>query len=444
MARAYTPQDGYAIMTALARQATGQQTVTVTNMSSFVSAGETVYSLPKENVFNALGMVMGRLMTAVRPKKDELTKIRAINSGQFTSLLRKVSFYSKDPMPSGYFNTNLFTNLKDGFTNGENESSGTPQSTKSMWEQNQAMPIEMTFGGSTTWQHCITMYEKQLGAAFRDPVELAEFVAGVMTEHANEIKRAREAFDRMTLLNKIVATKYYDANSLTTGQVVNLTTAYNTYFSTNYTSAQLRSTYLKSFLEFMTATINEVSDYMTEETKERHLALTKTVNGVSYSVLRSTPKDRQVLYLYRPLIRKAETIVLPELFNEDRLRLDSQYEPVNFWQSNYSDAVRPQVKGNAAFYNPSNGIQSTTGNTTIDYVVGVLTDIDAMMTDFQVEESNTTPLEARKGYRNTWLTIAKNAINDPTENTVIFIMDDSAVTPTETVENESRETKKTK
>lgn len=444
MARAYTPQDGYAIMTALARQATGQQTVTVTNMSSFVSAGETVYNLPKENVFNALGMVMGRLMTAVRPKKDELTKIRAINSGQFTSLLRKVSFYSKDPMPSGYFNTNLFTNLKDGFTNGENESSGTPQSTKSMWEQNQAMPVEMTFGGSTTWQHCLTMYEKQLGAAFRDPVELAEFVAGVMTEHANEIKRAREAFDRMTLLNKIVSTKYYDANSHTTGQVVNLTTAYNTYFGTNYTSAQLRSTYLKSFLEFMTATINEVSDYMTEETKERHLPLTTTVNGVSYSILRSTPRDKQVLYLYRPLIRKAETIVLPELFNEDRLRLDSQYEPVNFWQSNYSDAVRPQVKGNASFYNPSNGIQSTTGNITIDYVVGVLTDVDAMMTDFQVEESNTTPLEARKGYRNTWLTIAKNAINDPTENTVIFIMDDSGVTPTETVESESRETKKSK
>ena len=429
MARAFTPQDGYAIMTALARQATGQKSIEVTNMTTFISAGETVFSLPKETVYNALSMVIGRTMVAARPRKDELTKIRAISSGQFTSLFRKISFYSKDPMPSGYFNTNLFTNLADGFTNGQNESSGTPQSTKSMWEQNQAMPVEMTFGGSTTWQHCLTMYEKQIGAGFKDPVELAEFVAGVMTEHANEIKRVRAAFDRMCLLSKIGATYYYDSQSLTTGQVVNLTTAYNTFYGTNYNSAALRSTYLKSFLEFMTATINEVSDYMTEETKDRHLAMTKTVNGVSYSILRSTPKDKQILYLYRPLIRKAETIVLPELFNEDRLKLDSQYEPVNYWQCNTTDAERPQVKVNTGFYNPSNGVQSTTGNITLSYVVGVLADVDAMMTDFQIDEANTTPLEARKGYRNTWLTISKNAINDPTENCVIFIMDDSGVTP---------------
>ena len=62
----------------------------------------------------------------------------------------------------------------------------------------------------------------------------------------------------------------------------------------------------------------------------------------------------------------------------------------------------------------------------------MLCDRDGMLTDFQIETANTTPLEARKGFRNTWLTVAKNGIIDPTENTIIYYMDDSGVTPTPT------------
>jgi hypothetical protein len=51
-----------------------------------------------------------------------------------------------------------------------------------------------------------------------------------------------------------------------------------------------------------------------------------------------------------------------------------------------------------------------------------------MMTDMQLEDADTTPVEARKKYYNTWWTFAKNSINDFTENAVIFIMADP-VTP---------------
>ena len=431
MARALTPQDGYAIMTSLARQATGQKNLTVTDMNTFVSAGETVLASGKENVFNALSIVIGRTLIATRPYQARLQKINALNTGSYTSRLRKISFYSKDPKESGFFNTNLFTNLADGFTAGQNpDGNGDAQSTKSQWEQCQAMPLEMNFAGSTTWQHGITMYEEQINAALRDPVELAQFVAGYLTEHGNDIESVKEAFNRMLLLNKILSCYVYDAGAgWTKGQVVNLTTAYNTYFGTNYTSAQLRSTYLKSFLEFMTATINMTSDYMTERTTDRHLPMTKTVNGVAYSILRHTPKNKQRLFLYQPLFRMAETIVLPELFNEKRLNLETQYEPVDFWQSNYSDSVRPQVAGRCVFHDKTTGTQTSSGDVTLSYVVGLLCDEDSMMTDYQLEKALTSPLDARKGYRTTWLTFAKNAIDDPTENAVIFIMDDSGVTP---------------
>lgn len=429
MARTATPKDGYAIMTSLVRQATGQKNITVTDMSGYNSAMETVLSTGKENVLNALTILIGRTLVAARTYTGKLALMNAIDTETFTNRLRKISFYSKDPMASGWFNTDLFTNLADGFTAGQNESGGTPQSTKSQWEQNQAMPLEAVFQGSTTWQHCITIYENQWNVAFRDPAELATFVAGMMTEHENDITSTREAFNRMTLLCKIGQTYLYDKGSgWSKEQAINLTTAYNAFYGTNYNSAALRSTYLESFLKFMTATIKEYSDHLTERSANSHLPMTKTVNGVSYSILRHTPKDRQRLYLYQPLFRKAEAIVMPEIFNTRYLDM-SQYEGVDFWQSNASEAVRPQVKVRVPFYNKSTGEQESSGDIEFPYVVGLLTEADGMITDFQLERSLTTPVEARKGYRNVWLTIAKNSICDPTENSVIFYMDDSDVTP---------------
>jgi hypothetical protein len=418
MARVYTPKDGYQIMTVLGRLATGQQSISVVNMSDFISAGETVLGTGKENVYNALGILIGRTLVAARAYKEKLALMNAIDTGSYTNRLRKISFYAKDPIPSGFFNTDIFTNLADGYDGGDNGGA----STKSQWEQHQAMPLEMNFGGSTVWQHCLTMYEEQINAAFRDPQELAAFVAGQVTEHENDIATTREAFNRMTLLSKIGATYAYDAGGVS-NQVVNLTAAYNTFFGTSYTSAQLRSTYLKSFLEFMTATIKQYSDFLTERTKNFHVALTKTVGGVSYSILRHVPKDRQRLYLFRPLIRFSEAIVMPEIFSPEYLTMD-QYEGVDFWQSNYDDTERPQVKVKTAILNTVTGEQTASADIEIPFVVGLLTDVDGMMNDFAFERSLSTGLNARKGYRNVWLSFARNSINDPTESAVLFTMED--------------------
>ena len=423
--RALTPKDGYAIMTELVREATSQKTITVVNMSDYISAGETVLNSGYENVFNALGIVMGRLLVAARPYKAKLALINAINTDCYTSRMRKVSFYAKDPVASGMFNTDLFLNLKDKFTNGENEVGGVPQSTKSMWEQNQAMPLQVEFSGSTVFDYTITMYEEQVRAAFRDPVELAQFVQGMLIEHDNDIESSKEAFNRMNLLSKIAATYYYDAGlSQVVGGAVNLTAAYNARFGTTYTSAQLRSTQLKSFLEFMVATIKKYSDYMTERTAKYHLPMTKTVDGVQYNILRHTPYNKQRLFLFEPLFREAESMVLPEIFHDDRLEMDN-YEGVTYWQENAEDDEdRAAIKVKTSYYDTVTGEQKATPDIELDYVVGLLTDEEGIMTDFQLERVATTPLEAKKMYRNVILHFAKNAINDPSENAILFYMAD--------------------
>lgn len=424
MARTLTQKDCHALMNLLVKEATGQDaTIQVVDSSTFVSAGEQVLATGTENVLNALSLVLGRTFMAVRPYNAKLALINAVNTGEYTHRMRKISFYSRDAQASGDWNTQLYTNLADGFTNGQNIADGSAQSTKSMWEQNQPVPLEMNFAGSSVWEDSTTIYEYQLQQAFRSEAEFGEFVGGIMTERGNDIESQKEAFNRMTLLNFMAGT--VDMNQA--GTLVNLTSAFNTEFGTNYTSAQLRTTYLEQFTKFLVAKIKIDSDMLTNRSKKAHWSPAKTIGDVPYTLLRHTPKDRQRLLLFNPLLVKTQAYVFPSLFNEQYLKMEN-YEGVMYWQNENDPSaikVTPAIPNVAT---PASG--QTAGDTvTLDYVVGMLYDVDALMVDYQLERSATSPLEARKGYRNLWWSFAKNAINDHTENHILYYMADPAPTP---------------
>ena len=417
MARTLTARDCHALMNLLVKEATGQDAqIQVVDSSTFVSAGETVLATGTENVLNALSLVLGRTFMAVRPYNAKLALINAVNTGEYTHRMRKISFYSREAQASGDWNTQLYTNLADGFTNGQNIDDGTAQSTKSMWEQNQPVPLEMNFAGSSVWEDSTTIYEYQLQQAFRSEDEFGQFVAGIMTERGNDIESQKEAFNRMTLLNFMAGV--YDLNQ--TGSVVNLTSAFNTEFGTSYTSAQLRTTYLKEFCMFLSAKIKIDSDMLTNRSQKAHWVPAKE----GYTLLRHTPKDRQRLMLYNPLMIKTQSYVFPELFNEQYLKMEN-YEGVMYWQNENDPSaikVTPAIPDTTGL----TGVQTAGDTVTLDYVVGMLYDVDALMVDYQLDNSAVTPLEARKHYRNMWWSFAKNAICDFTENAIIYIMADPA------------------
>lgn len=420
MARSLTQRDCHALMNLLVKEATGQNdAIQVVDSSTFVSAGERVLATGTENVLNALSLVLGRTFMAVRPYKAKLAIINTLNTGEYAHRMRKISFYSREAQASGDYNTQLYTNLASGFTNGQNIDDGTAQSTKSMWEQNQPVPLEMNFAGSSTWEDSTTIYEYQLQQAFRSEGEFAEFIGGITAEKANDIESQKEAFNRMALLNFIGGV--YDLNQ--TGSVVNLTAAYNTKFGTSYTSAQLRTTYLKEFCAFMASQIKIDSDRLTNRSVKCHWSPSKTIGETSYVLMRHTPKDRQRLMLYNPLLVETQTFVFPSLFNDEYLKMEN-YEGVMYWQN---ESVPASVDVTPAIPDTAGNTQKAGTRVQIPYMVGMLYDVDAIMVDYQLERSATTPLEARKGYRNMWWSFAKNAINDFTENAIIYIMADPEV-----------------
>ena len=120
--------------------------------------------------------------------------------------------------------------------------------------------------------------------------------------------------------------------------------------------------------------------------------------------------------------RQPGGLCLHGLFNDRYLSMDN-YEGVEYWQCENDPS---SISVTPAIPDETTGLQVAGSAVALDYVVGLLFDEDACMTDFQLDRADSTPLEARKLYRNLWLHIAKNGINDFTEKAVLFIMADPA------------------
>lgn len=412
--RVLTPKDCYALINAIAAEATGRDgAITAVDSSTFVSVGESIMRTGTENTLNAISLVLGRTFMAVRPYEARLRIVNAINSGLYANRVRKISYMSRYAQPAGFVNTDLYINHAMGYDNGSNGGS----SVASMWEQNQPVPLEMNFAGSSVWDESTTIYEDAIQAAFNDEASFSEFMTGVMTEKGNDIEVDKEAFNRATLLNFMAG--IYDLTSVT-GGAIDMVAAFNAWNGgTTYTGTQLRTTYRKEFLEFFVATVKKLSNQLTNRSIKYHWSPSKTINGVQYDLLRHTPKDKQKLILYRPFLIDAEAAVLPEIFNDQYLKL-ANYEPVDFWQDElvpFGINVTPAIPDTS---DPTTQIAGTT--VALDYVLGVLYDEDAMMVDYQLEASYSTPIEARKRYRNIWWHFKRNSINDFTENGILLYM----------------------
>jgi hypothetical protein len=415
MARALTPQDCYALINAISAEITGQQpTLQAVDTSSFVSVGETILKAGTENTLNAIAIVLGRTFMAVRPYEAKLKILNTLNSDLYSNRIRKISFMSRWAEPSGAFNTNLYTNHAMDYDNGNNSGNSLP----TMWEQNQPVPFELNFAGSSVWDDSTTIYEKQLQVAFRDESEFAAFMGAVMTEKGNDIETQKEAFNRAALLNHIGACYDMTLGGAAT-MAIDLVAAFNSEFGTSYTRTDCLTSHFKEFLEFMIGFLKKLSNNFTHKSTAYHWTPSKTINGVTYKLLRQTPKSKQKLIMYRPFWIDAEARVLPEIFNDQYLKPEN-YEGVDFWQNELNPSavsVTPAVVNTA---DPTSQIAGTA--VSLEYVVGLLFDEDALMIDYQFDGSYATPLEARKMYRNLWYHFRKNICADLSEKAVLLYL----------------------
>lgn len=400
MANLLTPVDVYALMNAVVSQATGRSDLAVVDTTTFASVGEIVLRTGTENTLNAISTVIGKTIFSVRPYKGKLESLRVAQQ-RWGGQVRKIINLYDEAEKSDDWNTDLAQNaLDDG-------------NSVDMYKIRKPKAVQLNFYGTKVLQKHITRFRDQLSLAFHNEDEFIRFIDSVMVEFSNEIELLNEAESRTTLLNFMAG---ISSMGLTE---VDLVAEYNNEYGTQYTRAQLLSTYIESFMKFVAAEIKIYSNRLTDMSTLYHANLT----GYN-KIMRHTPKERQKMVMYEPIFIKTQAEVYSGLFNPKYLDIGS-FEGVNYWQSQ-STPTSINVKPNILDVATGASKDADTA-VNLDYVLGILFDEEACGVMPQFDYSSTTPFNSAGGYYNMYMHWRFNSYCDYTENAVLFVMGEGGV-----------------
>ena len=406
-------KDAYAVMNALARQATAQADISVVDHQSFIDAGTKTLATGTENVLNSIARTIAAVVMQSRPYTGKFSLINA-SENQWNTRLAKISFYSSDNDPSGAFNTDLNTNIATG--NAENSGAG------SMWEQKLPRVVERFYLSEAAWDKFYTTPLVQLQNAFNEESTFVAFMNGVMTEIQNDIESTLEARNRALVADRIAGVYLLNKKKVLGNEcVVNMTTYFNKKCGTNYTTKDILTEHLTEFSELVTSKLQIDVDRLEERSIKYHDPMTVEDNGVNYSVLRHTPRGKVKAFWFDELWKDAKTRVMPSIFNKEYINPEMG-EKVQYWQSNKNDDDRMKIKCKPAL--PDGAVSE---NVELDVVLGIIFDEDAIASINQFTGAYTTPVNARHLYTNTFYHYKFGAVQDYTENSIIYIMNDDDV-----------------
>lgn len=406
-------KDAYAVMNALARQATAQADISVVDHQSFIDAGTKTLATGTENVLNSIARTITAVVMQSRPYTGKFSLINA-SENQWNTRLAKISFYSSDNDPSGAFNTDLNTNIATG--NAENSGAG------SMWEQKLPRVVERFYLSEAAWDKFYTTPLVQLQNAFNEESTFVAFMNGVMTEIQNDIESTLESRNRALVADRIAGVYLLNKKKVLGAEtVVNFTTYFNKKCGTNYTTKEILTEHLTELSELITSKLQIDVDRLEERSVKYHDPMTVEDNGVNYSVLRHTPRGKVKAFWFDELWKDAKTRVMPSIFNKEYINPEMG-EKVQYWQSNKNDDDRMKIKCKPAL--PDGAVSE---NVELDVVLGIIFDEDAIASINQFNGAYTTPVNARKLYTNTFYHYKFGAVQDYTENSIIYIMNDDDV-----------------
>ena len=395
MANVLTPVDVYALMNAVVSQATGRTDLAVVDTTTFASVGEIVLRTGTENTLNAISTVIGKTIFSVRPYKGKLESLRVAQQ-RWGGQVRKIINLYDEAEKSDDWNTDVTQNaLADG-------------GSVDMYKIRKPKALQLNFYGTKVLQKHITRFRDQLSLAFHNEDEFIRFIDSVMVEFSNEIELLNEAESRATLLNFMAG---ISSMGLTE---VDLVAEYNNEYGTQYTRAQLLSTYIESFMKFVAAEIKIYSSKLTDMSTLYHADIT----GYN-KIMRHTPKERQKMVMYEPIFIKTQAEVYSGLFNPEYLDIGS-FEGVNYWQSQSTPTainVKPNILDVATGASKDADVAVE-----LDYVLGILFDEEACGVMPQFDYSSTTPFNSAGGYYNMYMHWRFNSYCDYTENAVLFVL----------------------
>ena len=382
-------KEAYALINEVYEQAVGTKAVAPVNTSEFVSMANTILNCGREQVLNALSIVVSRLIVSVRPYTSKFKGIE-VDIDRFGGIRRKVKFIDKEAIEDENYP------LVDGASVNQQEV-----------RKHQA--LELQYVGMNTYSDGWTVYDWQLDQAFLNEEEFLRFIQGMMTNIDSKHEQWKENFAR-TSLNNFIGAKYV----ADTTNVRHLLTEYNTASGQSLTKEDLlQGTNFKAFIEWLNAEIETTADFMSERSVKYQMNIT------GKEVAQHTPKERLKVYLLNKFKNQIDSIVMPNEYHDSYLTL-SDYQGISYWQS-IENPDEVQVK--PVYIDSTGATVYSESDVEITNLIGVMFDEEACAVAVQSERVIPAPYNARGEYQNYWYHMRTQALNDLTEKAVLLVLD---------------------
>lgn len=370
----------YDLCNQIFQQMTGRTDIAAVDSASLVAMGNEVSNLGKNDLWlNTLARRIGLTIDNYRVYLNKFSDLYRTQV-EWGALVQKLTVEMPDAVADDMY--------KVGQMNGQ---------ALDHYIINNPKAKQKIFDKETPYSFFITMQEKMLTEAFLNAGAMASFVNQVFGKVQNKIEVVLEDLARVALVNMMC--------NLSVKQEIKLVTLYNS--KTGSTLNPQTALFDPTFMRFAIGMMNNIASKM--ET----MSVLFNTEGCD----RFTPKSEQRFYVLADFITQLETVVQYAAFNPQYVNKSVDIA-VPYWQGvKEGDDVNDM-----AVLSKVIGKVDSKVDKTIENVVGVLFDREAIGTFRQEEKVLTTPVNARGAYYNTFWHEKQMWFNDMSENAVIFTL----------------------
>lgn len=377
---AFTVNQVYTMVNDAAKEALGQQAVTVKDTGTLVSLGEQIHATESvETFYKTLVNRIGRTVVAVRAFEiNERSVMR--NEMEWGVIYQKISFKPREAVENPSWKTDSQANPYD--------------------IEPQTEVVQKLFSVMGTYSYEDSIPDYQLFTAFTTPAAMAAFISGIYTNMYNYLKIAEA-----NLANLAVNTYMAGAISGTkAAQKRNLLKEYNDKFTKSLTVEQALTD--ASFLKFASKTINDTIKQFTSPSAIFN----------AEGIVRQTTKDKLVVEVLSQFATATTSYMESDTYHNELVKLP-RYEEVNYWQASgtsfsFNDVSTIDIKN--ANINGGKEVKKTG-------IVAFVHDYDAVASIIYRRRSNSIYNPRAERY-NVMEKADKGYAVDLSENGVVFYM----------------------
>ena len=362
----------FALVNSVTSQALGSSAIAAVDAQGLVSLGDTILSSQTntEAFLNTLVQRIGRTILSYRRYTNKLSDL-VVDDFTMGAILQKI----KVSMPAAEIDPAYI--LEDG---------------ESVDHYVIAKPVvhQKLFVTRTPYAFHVTVQRETLREAFLSETALGSFISVIFGEVQNKIELALEDLGRTAIAN-------YMAEIAGGAREIKLVTNYIADTGSTITAA--KAMYDNAFLRYAVAQMQlyakrftDMSTLYNDGTETRH-----------------TPKEDQRLRILSEFGTMLETVVDYAAFHDEYVKVKG-YTEINFWQS-------AQTPDQISIKRASDGTATSLNN-----VIGILHDRDALGMYKKDTDILTTPVNAAGMYYNTYWHEKQLWFNDLSENAVIFTL----------------------